>query len=693
MSTQSPHNSNTTAVSAVDHEAAAADDGTLVQDEAGRARSRELSRQASAVPGNVPGYEILHCLGEGSFGSVWLARESNTGKQVAIKFYSHRRGLDWSLLSREVEKLAVLYTSRNVVGLLDVGWDHDPPFFVMEYLQQGSLAARLASGPLPVDDAVQITKAVAGALVEAHGSGILHCDVKPANVLMGGNDEPRLADFGQSRLSDDQSPALGTLFYMAPEQADLHAVPDARWDVYALGALLYHMLVGRPPYRTDDASTRLDSETSLPKRLDAYRELIAASPRPDAHRKVPCVDKKLAEIVDRCLHRDPARRYPNTQVVLDALEAREEARAKRPLILLGFLGPLLFLLAMYWIAARGAIPEAVRIANQNQIALAMARDEVAARLLAGSVEKELEIRLDELERLAEDPALREFLRESETRPVSEWPNVTSPMDKWFDDAQLRLAAQDRTEDDSWFLCNSQGDQVTRRPREKTIGKNFRWRSYFHGGTKEYDEEDIPPGTSIRMTPGVSTAFRSDATREYMVALAVPVWDEDHVEVIGLMARTIHLPKLLSQWEQRISGEVPPATRFLALVDTRKDAGFLLDHEWMTEQNVEGRTGEQIREELRLDEATLQAVPHQRQFTDYRDPVGDIDAQYDIEWLAVFAPVEDTGGWYAIVQESREEALRPVGELNDVFWDYGLSALAVFSVMLVILWYLIHRAAT
>jgi eukaryotic-like serine/threonine-protein kinase len=479
---------------------------------------------------------------------------------------------------------------------------------------------------------------------------------------------------------------------MAPEQADLEAVPDARWDVYALGALLYHMLVGRPPYRTDDASTRLDSETSLPKRLQAYRELIVTSPAPDAHRKVPGVDKSLAEIVDRCLQPEPARRYPNTQVVLDALEARDEARAKRPLILLGFLGPLLFLLAMYWIA-REAVPEAVRIANQNQVELALARDEVAARLLAGSVEKELENRLDELERLADEPAIREFLVESESRPVSEWDAATSPMHKWYEDAQLRLAAQDRVRDDSWFLCNAQGDQVTRRPPAGTIGENFRWRSYFHGGTEEYDPQKIPPGTAIRLTPGISTAFRSNATGEYMVALAVPVWDADHVEVVGLLARTIHLTRLLSQWEQRISGDVPPATRFLALVDTREDAGFLLDHEWMTPQNIEGRTDEQIEQELRLSDETLQALSSQRRFADYHDPVGDIDPTYGVEWLAVFAPVKDTGGWYAIVQESRDEALRPVGELNEVFWEYGLAALGVFSVMLGILWYLIHRAAT
>src|SRR5215475_10440539 len=122
------------------------------------ARARELSERRPIPPAELPGYDIERCLGNGAYGSVWLASERNTGKRVAIKFYTHRRGLDWSLLNREVEKLAELYTSRDVIGLLQVGWDADPPYYVMEYLQNGSLAQLLASGPLPVNEAVRITE-------------------------------------------------------------------------------------------------------------------------------------------------------------------------------------------------------------------------------------------------------------------------------------------------------------------------------------------------------------------------------------------------------------------------------------------------------------------------------------------------------------------------------------------------------
>src|SRR5258708_26001191 len=151
----------------------------------------------------------------------------------------------------------------------------------MEFLKNGSLAGLLERGALPVNEAVRIATAVATALVHAHQHGILHCDVKPANVLLDGEFAPRLADFGQARLSHEQSPALGTLFYMAPEQADLAAVPDPRWDVYALGAILHCMLVVDPPHPTADVAKDLETAADLPDRLARYRQAIPNSPLPE----------------------------------------------------------------------------------------------------------------------------------------------------------------------------------------------------------------------------------------------------------------------------------------------------------------------------------------------------------------------------------------------------------------------------
>ena len=208
-----------------------------------------------------------------------MALDTNTGRQVAIKFYAHRGGLDWALLSREVEKLVFLSADRYVVQLLDVGWDAEPPYYVMEYLEHGSLEDLLRrEGRLGVEQAVDLFRDVAVGLLHAHGKGVLHCDLKPANVLLDQDSQPRLADFGQSRLSHEQTPALGTLFFMAPEQADPSAIPDVRWDVYALGALLYSMLTGAPPHRSEGAVTEIESSMHLDDRLARYRRLIETAP-------------------------------------------------------------------------------------------------------------------------------------------------------------------------------------------------------------------------------------------------------------------------------------------------------------------------------------------------------------------------------------------------------------------------------
>src|SRR3954454_1811688 len=129
-------------------------DLTPVQGTEEQRRSEDLSLRPLRPPTQVPGYEPESFLGRGAFGEVWVAVDRNTGRRVAIKFYAHRGGLDWSLLSREVEKLAFLFNDRYVVQLMKVGWDAEPPYYIMEYLERGSLEERLQQGPLPVAEAV-----------------------------------------------------------------------------------------------------------------------------------------------------------------------------------------------------------------------------------------------------------------------------------------------------------------------------------------------------------------------------------------------------------------------------------------------------------------------------------------------------------------------------------------------------------
>ena len=392
-------------------------DRTQYQDEFEQRKSQELSRERSRPPIDVPGYEARQRLGAGAYGEVWVAVDKNTGRRVAIKFYTQKSGVDWSSLSREVEKLVFLSADRYVVQLLDVGWESQPPYYVMEYVEGGSLQQFLdREGPLPVGEAVEMFREIATGLLHAHGKGVLHCDLKPDNILLDQDRKPRLADFGQSRLSHEQTPALGTLFYMAPEQADLSAVPDARWDVYALGALLYCMLTGKSPYRTESLLSQIDSCPNLVERLEAYRREINNSPAPTEHRDVDGVDRELAEIIDRCLIVDPNQRFPNVQSVLTAIRTRDATKDRKPLLLLGLLGPLLFLsvLAIFGVSAyRKSVLDSdnmVRIGTYNS-------SRFAAKFVAGSVAARIDDYLDLVQRQADDESLRSLVHDFQREPT------------------------------------------------------------------------------------------------------------------------------------------------------------------------------------------------------------------------------------------------------------------------------------
>ena len=711
---------------------------TEVQDEDEREGSRQLSLQGNDPPSEIEGYSVIRRLGTGAYGTVWLAREDRTGRMVAIKYYPHRRGLNWSLLNREVEKLATLYASRNIVRLLDVGWNAEPPYYVMEYVENGSLGAYLASGPLDVSEAVRIAQQVCGALVEAHGAGVLHCDLKPDNILLDVQFQVRLCDFGQSRMSHEQSPALGTLYYMAPEQADLEAIPDARWDVYAVGALLYHMLTGQPPYREQSIQKKLEQAESLQTRLTIYRDHIATVPAPRLHQSVRGVDSSLASIVDRCLSVDPKERLPNAQAILEKLKTRERHRSRRPLLLLGVLGPILLMTAMVPIFVN-ALHNNLRLMEQQLVAETQESNALIARSQANSLQEELEDRLHDLKRVVEEEKIVSLLtqlmdqptddveaqmKQFHNAPFEERPEWMQRLDAAHMAADEENKARRKNEDTSWFLTDAHGTQLWRRNySDETIGKNYAWRDYFHGTNMQYKKGVVPDDVQPIQEGHVSLAFKSEVTRRYMVALSVPVRSKDG-HVIGVFARTAHLGDLQTDLGKNIQGDGSDAVR-RAIVLTDRREGQLLDHPYLTDDFFRDRSKDEVDKtflKLQIDERMRKQIDSALDtsgqtaadvdggnrssgrgifHTDgYADPVGQLDdpvaKSYDDVWIATMATTKtEKMPWLVIVQERRAEALRPAQTMADrttpQVWYAVLASIGTMAMIWLFVWQALARS--
>jgi serine/threonine protein kinase len=711
-----------------------AENNTQIQNDDDRERSRMMSLDGSQPPAEIKGYTAIRRLGTGAYGTVWLAREDHTGRMVAVKFYPHRRGLNWSMLSREVEKLAAVYTSRNIVRLIDVGWNAEPPYFVMEYVENGSLASHMSRGALSVDEAVRIAREVCNALIDAHGAGVLHCDLKPDNVLLDGQLHARICDFGQARMSHEHSPALGTLYYMAPEQADLDALPDARWDVYAIGAMLYHMLTGGPPFRDDATQKLLESAPALTDRLALYRHAISAAPEPVAHRSIRGVDNRLAEIIDHCLKVNPTERLPNAQAVRDELDARDRHRARRPLLLLGVVGPVLLMASMvpiFYSALRNNLGQTEKGLTKR----ALESDALSARLQASSLEDVILDRLEELQEILNTEDVRVALEELMQRPASD---VTQEMKEmhglpiadrplWMrllDHAKERCdqanTIRQRSQDSSWFLTNAQGVQLWRRSfSPETLGRTFSRRDYFHGRNIEYREGEVPGDVQPIQTPHISLAYRSDATGRYMVALSVPVRDRSS-RIIGVFARTVQLGDLQQGLIQRLKGTTnDQVERFIALADSRD--WQLVDHPFLTESRMQSPGAAELIHQLRIDPLTIdsiqsslrEAAPSDRsdgealkfsevRLENYRDPVEQLSdpaaATFHGPWMAAMAPVladHLRQPWIVIVQERKDTALLPLKEMTERAsrhaWMAVLSALTLMAIVWSLVWNAFNRS--
>ncbi len=293
-------------------------------------------------PGDVIGvrYRIESMLGQGGMGAVFAAVNQATGRAVAIKWMLPGAARSKESLARFLSeaRATAKIEHPNVIQILDVGQDGDAPFLVMERLRGRSLAERLERGRLSPEETLSVLIPALRGIAEAHSEGIIHRDLKPDNIFLcegkdGSPRPPKVLDFGISKLYDQEGGtsltqtgiAMGTPQYMSPEQLNAPPDADARFDVYAMGVVLYECLTGRPPYNAEGLFELVQQIASgnptpirllapeVPPDLEAIVMRAMAVHRDYRHRTIPELIADLEQVQSRMASGAPAPHAPIPQ--------------------------------------------------------------------------------------------------------------------------------------------------------------------------------------------------------------------------------------------------------------------------------------------------------------------------------------------------------------------------------------------
>ena len=560
-------------------------------------------------------------LARGGIGEVFVANDRATGRSMAVKFLRETAKSDSAC--RDAFVVEAQITSQlehpNIVPVYVTGeTDEGQPFYAMRLIPGETLNAAIRNL-----HAANTEKKVAGgrsqqmallsqfalackAIAYAHDRGVVHRDIKPANIMLGRFGEVVVLDWGlaarvardeRARSSGEESVFMptvnldtppeplrsfsGTPAYMSPEQHDGSRYIGPASDVYGLGATLYHLLTGQPPYAGDVAVIRqtvladkLIPPSKVRRGISQAIEAVClkAMAHDEADRYQSPLD--LARDVEHYVADLPVSAYREPMLRRIARWSRRHRKFAQLSVV-----SLVLLLGVATVAA-GLLR---RLANEEhearQTALAM-----AARLAAGTAALQVDSRWRILEHEAQNPALRASLTVQDTDetngvPEQRWEVIQKVLD------EIAFANRESVDAECWAVCDTEGVQVARSPQGSTIGTKFSHRDYFHGG-----EGDLPVGTNSNplRESHRSTVYKSMTTGKLKVAFSTPVWTdaklESKRECLGVLMMTFDVGVLfhslngIGEWN---ASQRPFAVAVIDLRDDRIDGhpqgGLILEN--------------------------------------------------------------------------------------------------------------------
>jgi len=629
-------------------------------------------------------------LGQGGFGETWLAEHAKTHDRRVFKFCNDPGKL--KAFQREITLFRFLRETLggrdDIVALID--WQLDePPYFIesefstsvnlVEWFQKEGGHAKVS-----VDDRVEVIRRTAVALAAAHSVGVLHKDVKPANVLVGrdtdGAVRVRLCDFGVSVLTDETrlrsagvtaagltagpdmpSPDAGTRLYMSPEVVEGKAATMSA-DVYALGVMLYQIVIG-------EFTKALAPGWDRDVQDDLVRQDIAATVDGAPERRLSAVQiaQRLQQLPERARAREAE--FKNRERARAAVEAMRRRR--------NWAMAVLTALVLLSIGLGVAFERAESSARQMHIDQTLLSNEAMVRLAAAALSDKLQDALRRVEEEASNPSLRALLEQlASARTEKSHAAAREPLQRHID--QIHGREQSRIQ--SWALADRSGYLLARAPSDPAIiGQNYRYREWFNGNVELPSNTQTP--AQPRAVTGFSLAFRTTAlNRPLMIGLASPIFATTSAgpnrEIIGVLNAGIQL-QTFNRWLE-IAENLPRdggcPDRFVLLLHRTQLIRHPCPGPTAAELPVNG-----FSRELAVD--ALLKIDGRKSVT-FRDPLRSGNAVAPKPALAVAWSLDPLPEWTLILEQDVDVALRPIEALTKGFQSPARMAFAFGAAALI-----------